>query len=81
MEFTKFGPTELTISRICLGTRTFGKQTNEADAHRILDKAAEAGVNFIDTAGLYPPGGAFGSGSSEIIAGRCLNGDGSAKIS
>ena len=74
MEFTKFGRTGLTISRICLGTGTFGKQTNEADAHRILDKAAEVGVNFIDTADLYPPGGALGSGSSEIITGRWLSG-------
>jgi aryl-alcohol dehydrogenase-like predicted oxidoreductase len=74
MEFAKFGRTGLTISRICLGTGTFGKQTDEADAHRILDKATEAGVNFIDTADLYPPGGTLGSGSSEIITGRWLSG-------
>jgi 1-deoxyxylulose-5-phosphate synthase len=74
MEFTKFGRTGLTISRICLGTGTFGKQTDEADAHRIFDTAAEAGVNFIDTADLYPPGGTLGSGSSEIITGRWLSG-------
>lgn len=72
MEFTKFGRTGLTVSRMCLGTGTFGKQTDEAEAYRILDKAAEAGVNFIDTADLYPPGGAIGSGSSEIITGRWL---------
>jgi aryl-alcohol dehydrogenase-like predicted oxidoreductase len=58
---------------MCLGTGTFGKQTDEAEAYRILDKAAEAGVNFIDTADLYPPGGAIGSGGSEIITGRWLS--------
>ena len=74
MEFVKFGRTGLLVSRLCLGTGTFGKQTDEEEAHRILDKAAEAGVNFLDTADLYPPGGAFGSGSSEIVAGRWLSG-------
>jgi aryl-alcohol dehydrogenase-like predicted oxidoreductase len=74
MEFTKFGRTGLTISRMCLGTGTFGKQTDAGDAYRILDKAAEAGVNYIDTADLYPPSGTLGSGSSEIITGRWLSG-------
>jgi aryl-alcohol dehydrogenase-like predicted oxidoreductase len=72
MEFTKFGRTGLTVSRLCLGTGTFGKQTDEAEAYRILDTATEAGVNFIDTADLYPVGGALGSGSAEIITGRWL---------
>ena len=71
MEFTKFGRTGLTLSRLCLGTGTFGKQTDEAEAHRMLDKAAEAGVNFIDTADIYPPGAEVGS--SEIITGRWLS--------
>jgi aryl-alcohol dehydrogenase-like predicted oxidoreductase len=71
MEFTKFGRTGLTVSRLCLGTGTFGKQTDEAEAHRMLDKVAEAGVNFIDTADIYPPGAE--AGSSEIITGRWLS--------
>ena len=71
MEFTKFGRTGITLSRLCLGTGTFGKQTDEADAHRMLDKAAEAGVNFIDTADIYPPGAEVGR--SEIIVGRWLS--------
>jgi 1-deoxyxylulose-5-phosphate synthase len=71
MEFTKFGRTGLTVSRLCLGTGTFGKQTDEAEAHRMLDKVAEAGVNFIDTADIYPPGAEVGS--SENITGRWLS--------
>jgi aryl-alcohol dehydrogenase-like predicted oxidoreductase len=70
MQFTKFGSTGLTVSRIILGTGTFGKQTDQAEAHGMLDKAAEAGVNFIDTADIYPPGAEVGS--SEIITGRWL---------
>jgi 1-deoxyxylulose-5-phosphate synthase len=71
MELTKFDRTGLTVSRLCLGTGTFGKQTDEAAAHRMLDKAAQAGVNFIDTADIYPPGAEVGS--SEIITGRWLS--------
>jgi 1-deoxyxylulose-5-phosphate synthase len=71
MEFTKFGRTGLAVSRLCLGTGTFGKQTDEAEAHRMLDRVAEAGVNFIDTADMYPPGAEVGT--SEIITGRWLS--------
>jgi 1-deoxyxylulose-5-phosphate synthase len=70
MQFTKFGRTGLTVSRMILGTGTFGKQTDEAQAHGMLDKAAGAGVNFIDTADIYPPGAEVGS--SEVITGRWL---------
>src|ERR1700722_2754403 len=70
MQFTKFGQTGLTVSRMILGTGTFGKQTDESEAHRMLNKAAEAGINFIDTADIYPPGAEVGS--SEIIVGRWL---------
>jgi aryl-alcohol dehydrogenase-like predicted oxidoreductase len=72
MEYAKLARTGVVVSRLCLGTGTFGKQPEEAEAHRILDRAAEAGVNFIDTADLYPPGVALGSGASEIITGRWL---------
>src|SRR5713101_9807334 len=71
MQFTKFGHTGLTVSRMILGTGTFGKQTDEKEAHRMLDKAAEAGINFIDTADVYPPGAE--AGSAEIIVGRWLS--------
>src|SRR6476660_3905084 len=69
MQFMKFGQTGLTVSRMILGTGTFGKQTDAQEAHRMLDKAAEAGINFIDAADVYPPGEA---GGAEIIAGHWL---------
>src|ERR1700726_2349887 len=71
MQFTKFGQTGLTVSRMILGTGTFGKQTDEKEAHRMLDEAAEAGINFIDTAYVYPPGAE--AGGAEIITGRWLS--------
>jgi aryl-alcohol dehydrogenase-like predicted oxidoreductase len=71
MEFTEFGQTGLTVSRMILGTGTFGKQTDEQEAHRMLDKAAEAGITFIDTADIYPPGAE--AGGAEIITGRWLS--------
>src|SRR5580692_5598508 len=70
MRFTNFGQTGLTVSRMILGTGTFGKQTHEQEAHRMLDTAAEAGINFIDTADVYPPGAE--AGSAELITGRWL---------
>jgi aryl-alcohol dehydrogenase-like predicted oxidoreductase len=73
MQFTQFGRTGLSVSRLCLGTGTFGHQTDQAESFRILDTAAAAGVNFIDTANMYP-GGALPHevGSSEEITGRWL---------
>src|SRR5579862_1143596 len=71
MQFTQFGQTGLTVSRMVLGTGTFGMQTDEEEAHRMLDKAAEAGINFIDTADVYPPGAE--AGTAEIIVGRWLS--------
>src|SRR5580658_8948586 len=70
MQFTKFGQTGLTVSRMILGTGTFGKQTDEKEAHRMLDKAAEAGINFIDTADVYAPGAE--AGGAELVTGRWL---------
>lgn len=73
MQLTQFGRTGLFVSRLCLGTGTFGHQTDPAESFRILDTAAAAGVNFIDTADMYP-GGALPHevGSSEEITGRWL---------
>src|SRR3984885_16383953 len=70
MQFKQFGRTGLMVSRLILGTGTFGKQTDEAEGHRMLDRAAEAGVNIIDTADIYPPGAE--PGGAEIIVGRWL---------
>ena len=75
MQFTRFSRTGLSVSRLCVGTGTFGKQTDEAESFRILDVAADAGINFIDTADIYP-GGAQPEevGSAEEITGRWLKG-------
>jgi aryl-alcohol dehydrogenase-like predicted oxidoreductase len=75
VKFTKFGRTGLSVSRLCLGTATFGKQTDESASHQILDKAAEAGINFIDTADAYPMGADLALvGRTEEITGRWLKG-------
>jgi aryl-alcohol dehydrogenase-like predicted oxidoreductase len=75
MKFTKFGGTGLTVSRLFLGTGTFGTQADEAVACQILDKAAGAGVNVIDTADIYPMGPDRSVvGRAEEIVGRWLRG-------
>lgn len=48
------GDSQLSVSTICLGTMTFGEQNTEAEAHEQLDYALERGINFIDTAEMYP---------------------------
>ena len=57
MNYTTLPNTELKISKICLGTMTFGNQNTEAEAHSQLDYALSKGINFIDTAEMYPIGG------------------------
>ena len=76
MQYQKFGNTGLSVSRLCLGTMTFGLQIEQEDiAHAILDKATDAGVNFIDTADVYPLGGGEQlAGRTEEIVGRWLKG-------
>jgi aryl-alcohol dehydrogenase-like predicted oxidoreductase len=54
MELRKLGSSDLYISALSLGTMTFGEQNSEADAHAQLDLAVAHGVNFIDTAEMYP---------------------------
>lgn len=54
MKKVQLGRTPLEVSPICLGTMTFGEQNTEADAHSQLDYALERGINFIDTAEMYP---------------------------
>jgi aryl-alcohol dehydrogenase-like predicted oxidoreductase len=54
MRYNILGRTELKVSHLCLGTMTWGEQNNEADAHAQLDAAVDAGINFIDTAEMYP---------------------------
>ena len=75
MQYKNLGHTGLNVSRLCLGTMTFGLQTEERVAFGIIDKAVEAGVNFIDTADVYPLGGDLKSvGRTEEIVGAWLKG-------
>jgi len=54
MEFRPLGRTDLNVSSLCLGTMTWGEQNTEADAFAQIDMAKAAGINFIDTAEMYP---------------------------
>jgi 1-deoxyxylulose-5-phosphate synthase len=75
MEYIRFGRTGLFVSRICLGTGTFGLHSDEQTAVTIMDKAAESGINFFDTADKYPIGGDLSTtGVTEQIVGRWLRG-------
>jgi aryl-alcohol dehydrogenase-like predicted oxidoreductase len=60
--------TDLTVSRACFGTMTFGSQTDQAAAQRIVDACLDHGVNFFDTANVY------NKGASETMLGRTLKG-------
>ncbi len=53
MKYTALGNTDIQVSKICLGTMTFGEQNTEKEAHEQLDYAISQGINFIDTAELY----------------------------
>ncbi len=53
MEYRQLGDSGIEVSKICLGTMTFGEQNTEAEAHEQLNYAIERGINFIDTAELY----------------------------
>ncbi|MEZ4670525.1 MAG: aldo/keto reductase [Anaerolineae bacterium] len=75
MEFTRLGRTGLRVSRLCLGTMTFGWSADEQTAFAIMDAALEVGINFFDTADIYSNwvGGNAG-GESEAIIGKWLKG-------
>jgi aryl-alcohol dehydrogenase-like predicted oxidoreductase len=75
MEHVRLGSTGLRVSRLCLGTMTFGLQCDEPTSRAILDRAAEGGITFIDTADVYPLGGGLEIvGRTEEIVGRWLAG-------
>ena len=75
MQHVRFGRTGLQVSRLCLGTMTFGLQCDEPTSFAILDAAAEAGITFLDTADVYPLGGsAETAGRTEEIVGKWLRG-------
>src|SRR5262249_55931826 len=73
MQHTRLGRTGLSVSRLCLGTMTFGVQCDEETSVAILDRAFDAGVTFLDTADVYPVGGDLTTvGRTEEILGRWL---------
>jgi 1-deoxyxylulose-5-phosphate synthase len=75
MQHVRLGRTGLRVSRLCLGTMTFGLQCDEPTSHAILDRAAAGGVTFLDTANVYPLGGGLDTvGRTEEIVGRWLRG-------
>ncbi|MCP4825108.1 MAG: aldo/keto reductase [Shimia sp.] len=54
MKMNPLGRTGIEVSEFCLGTMTFGTQTDEADAHQQIDMSLDAGINFVDAAEMYP---------------------------
>ena len=73
MEKILLGSSDLNVSKVCLGTMTFGEQNTEAEGHSQLDYALERGINFIDTAEMYPVmPRAETTGSTETIIGSWL---------
>ncbi|MBR9803033.1 aldo/keto reductase [bacterium] len=73
MQRRRIGKTSLAVSDICLGTMTFGSTCDETEAFRIMDRAVEAGINFFDTAEIYPvPPDAEWVHRTEEIVGKWL---------
>ncbi len=73
MKHRYIGKTGLRVSPICMGTMTFGTFTSKEEAFKILDKAYDSGINFYDTAELYPvPPRADLAGDTEVIVGEWL---------
>jgi aryl-alcohol dehydrogenase-like predicted oxidoreductase len=71
----RFGRSGLFVSRLALGTMTFGLQIDEETSRSILDRAVDGGINFIDTADIYPAGGdPSTAGRTEEIIGRWMKG-------
>lgn len=75
MKVKRLGRTGLKVTEICLGTMTFGYQCDEQASFRIMDSAADLGINFIDTADVYPvPVSLESAGRTEEIVGNWLRG-------
>jgi aryl-alcohol dehydrogenase-like predicted oxidoreductase len=70
MEYRNLGSAGVKVSCLCLGTMNFGAATDEAASAAIIDRALDAGINFIDTADIY------GKGASEEICGRAIQANG-----
>src|ERR1700739_2963895 len=75
MQHISLGRPGWRVSRLCLGTMTFGLQCDEARSHAILDTAAAGGIDFLDTADVYALGGGPSTaGRTEEIVGAWLKG-------
>ncbi len=75
MEYRYIGRTGLRVTPICLGTMSFGSWSDEKESFKIMDKSIDRGVNFFDTAEIYPvPPNAKDAGKTEEIIGRWLKG-------
>jgi aryl-alcohol dehydrogenase-like predicted oxidoreductase len=73
MEYKQLPGTAMNVSKVCLGTMTWGQQNSEAQAHEQLDYAVGQGINFIDTAEMYPvPPRAETQGRTETFIGTWL---------
>jgi len=73
MQIRRFGNTGLKVSELCLGTMTFGNQADEGTSFGIMDLAWNAGIQFFDTANVYPLGGGLGQvGRTEEMVGRWI---------
>lgn len=73
MKYTKIPQTDIKVSKICLGTMTYGQQNTESEAHEQLNYAIDQGINFIDTAEMYSiPGKKETQGSTERYIGTWL---------
>ena len=71
MQYRPLGRSNLKVSALCLGTMTWGEQNTQQEAFAQIDRARDAGVNFIDTAEMYPvPPKAETSGATETIIGN-----------
>lgn len=70
MEYRNLGRSGLMVSPVCLGTLNFGYKTQELDAHAMMDRAHEAGVNMFDTSNVYGTKNFDGEANSEIIIGN-----------
>ena len=70
MEYRVFGRTGMKVSPFCLGCMNFGRRTTPEESYPIIDRALDAGINFLDTANVYDRGG------SEEITGEALKRNG-----
>ena len=75
MQFKNLGQSELRVSSYCLGTMTFGESTSEKDGHEQIDLSIDAGINFFDTAEMYPtcPLRPETTGDTEVIIGNWID--------